>query len=120
MRLDTELSVFCQTVVVAISTCELFSLIFVSLQRVRLIAAAKNIPTEEINIHLKVKPDWFVPKINPYGKVPVIEHEGKLIRESLIAFGKYLLVIRDAQDEHWPWVYAIEICIVVFCWICLV
>ena len=75
-----------------ISTCELF--FFVSLQRVRLIVAAKNIPTEEINIHLKVKPDWFVQKINPYGKVPVIEHEGKLIRESLIAFGKYLLVIR--------------------------
>jgi len=67
--------------------------IIVSLQRVRLIVAAKNIPTEEINIHLKVKPDWFVPKINPYGKVPVVEHEGKLIRESLIAFGRYLLEI---------------------------
>ena len=61
-----------------------------SLQRVRLIVAAKNIPAEEINVHLQVKPEWFLEKINPYGKVPVVEHEGKVIRESLIAFGKYL------------------------------
>jgi hypothetical protein len=25
------------------------------------------IPFEEINVHLKVKPDWYVEKINPYG-----------------------------------------------------
>jgi len=55
-------------------------------QRVRLIVAAKNIPAEEINIHLQVKPEWFLEKINPYGKVPVVEHEGKVIRESLVAF----------------------------------
>ena len=108
MRLDTELSVCMvmpgvQFLLPDCGGCYLnMWIIFVSLQRVRLIAAAKNIPTEEINIHLKVKPDWFVSEINPYGKVPVIEHEGKLIRESLIAFGKYLLVIRDAQDQHWP------------------
>ena len=59
----------------------------------RLIAAAKNIRTEEINIHLKVKPEWYLAKINPYGQVPTIEHEGKLIRESAIAFGEYLLAI---------------------------
>ena len=59
------------------------------LQRVRLLVAAKNIPNEEINIHLKQKPDWFLDKINPFGLVPVIEHEGHLIRESLIAFGKH-------------------------------
>lgn len=57
-------------------------------QRVRLILAAKNIPSEEVNIHLKVKPEWFLSRINPYGQVPVLEHEGKLIRESLIAFGE--------------------------------
>ena len=58
------------------------------MQRIRLIAAAKNIPTQEINIHLKVKPDWFIPKITPFGQVPVIEHEGKLLRESAVGFGK--------------------------------
>ena len=60
------------------------------LQRVRLILAAKKIPNEEINIHLKQRPTWFYPDINPYGLVPVIEHNGHLIRESRIAFGKYI------------------------------
>ena len=60
------------------------------MQRVRLIAAAKKIRTEEINIHLKVKPEWYLEKINAVGKVPVIEHEGRVIRESLIAFGESL------------------------------
>ena len=93
-------------------------MIVISLQRVRLIVAAKNIPAEEINVHLKVKPDWFVPKINPYGKVPVIEHEGKLIRESLIAFGKYLLVVRSRNQGStlaFGLLYAIEICTEIFC-----
>jgi glutathione S-transferase len=55
-------------------------------QRVRLIAAAKSIPNEEVNIHLKLKPEWFPSQINPHGQVPVIEHNGHLIRESRIAF----------------------------------
>ena len=59
------------------------------LQRTRLIAYTKGVPFEEINVHLKVKPDWYVEKINPYGKVPVIEHEGHIIRESLINFGRF-------------------------------
>ena len=54
----------------------------------RLIAAAKKIPTQEVDIHLSVKPDWYLEKINPVGKVPTIEHNGHLIRESLIAFGE--------------------------------
>ena len=54
----------------------------------RLIAAAKKVKTQEVNIHLKVKPDWYLEKINPEGKVPTIEHNGHLIRESLIAFGE--------------------------------
>lgn len=62
---------------------------FLSLtQRTRLAAYAKGVPFEEINIHLKVKPDWYLEKINPQGKVPTIEHEGHIIRESLINFGK--------------------------------
>ncbi len=55
-----------------------------------MIAYSKDVPFEEINIHLKVKPDWFVEKINPYGKVPIVEHEGHIIRESLIDFGKQM------------------------------
>jgi glutathione S-transferase len=55
-------------------------------QRVRLIVAAKNIPHEEVNIHLKQKPEWFLSQINPHGLVPVIDHNGHLIRESRIAF----------------------------------
>ena len=60
-----------------------------TLQRVRLLVAAKKIPNEEVNIHLKEKPEWFVSQINPHGLVPVIEHNGHLIRESRIAFGVY-------------------------------
>ena len=56
----------------------------------RLILAAKQIPHEVVEVHLKQKPTWFVEEINPSGKaVPVIEHEGHLIRESLVAFGKF-------------------------------
>ena len=68
---------------VAINTC-----ILSLTQRTRLVAYAKGVSFEEINVHLKVKPDWFVEKINPLGKVPVIEHEGHIIRESLINFGE--------------------------------
>ncbi len=67
-----------------------------SFQRVRLLAAHKGIKTEEINIHLKVKPDWYLAKVNPVGKVPTIEHNGHYIPESLIAFGEctlYLILV---------------------------
>lgn len=59
------------------------------LQRVRLIVAALDVPVEYIDVHLKDKPVWYIPKINPYGQVPVVEHEGRLIRESLIGFGEF-------------------------------
>ena len=51
--------------------------------------ADKGIKSEDINIHLKVKPDWYLEKVNPVGKVPTIEHNGHYIPESLIAFGKH-------------------------------
>lgn len=38
---------------------------------------------------LKEKPEWFLKEINPFGLVPVIEHNGHIIRESSISFGKY-------------------------------
>lgn len=61
------------------------------LQRVRLIIADLGIPVEYIDVHLKDKPVWYIPKINPLGQVPVLEHEGRLVRESLIAFGEFNL-----------------------------
>ena len=61
-------------------------------QRIKLIAAAKQIPHDVVEIHLRQKPTWFVEEINPTtGQVPVIEHGGHLIRESPIAFGKFSL-----------------------------
>lgn len=75
------------------------------MQRVRLIVAAKKIPNEEINIHLKQKPEWFLSKINPFGLVPVIEHEGHLIRESAIAFGMFPFIVLCAfilLCYRWP------------------
>ena len=68
------------------------------LQRVRLLVAEKGIKSEEINIHLKVKPDWYLEKINPVGKVPTIQHNGNNIPESLIAFG--MLFILRASGKY--------------------
>ena len=57
-----------------------------------LCAHAKGVSIDIININLRDKPDWFVEKINPHGKVPVIEHDGNIIRESLIAFGQLIVI----------------------------
>jgi glutathione S-transferase len=59
-----------------------------------LCAHAKGVSVDVINVNLNSKemPDWFVEKINPHGKVPVIEHEGNIIRESLIAFGLSVII----------------------------
>ena len=37
---------------------------------------------------MKEKPQWYLNEINPYGLVPTIEHNGHIIRESLVVFGK--------------------------------
>lgn len=65
-------------------------------QRVRLIIADLDIPVDYIDVHLKDKPVWYIPKINPHGKVPVVEHEGRLIRESIVGFGEF----RHVEVEH--------------------
>jgi glutathione S-transferase len=44
----------------------------------------KQIPFEVININLAQKPEWYLEKKNPLGKVPTIEHDGKLVYESLV------------------------------------
>lgn len=61
--------------------------------RVRLVLAAKKIPHEVINVHLKSKPDWFL-AMTPEGKVPLLEQDEKLLWESLI--------ISDYLDEVYP------------------
>ncbi|CAI2349713.1 unnamed protein product [Caenorhabditis sp. 36 PRJEB53466] len=43
-------------------------------QRALIYAAAKNIPTEVINIHLKEKPEWYFSK-HYKGQVPALEHD---------------------------------------------
>ena len=54
----------------------------------------KNIPFEVVEIDLKNKPDWFL-KLSPYGKVPVLEHGGKVFYESSV-INEYL---EDAFPE---------------------
>lgn len=62
-------------------------------QRTRLVLAHKKIPFETINVDLKNKPDWFLEK-NPLGKVPMLEHDGKVVYESLIC--------NDYLDDIYP------------------
>ncbi|GAB1601912.1 glutathione S-transferase omega-1-like [Argonauta hians] len=66
------------------STLRLYSMRFCPFaERTRLVLEHKKIPYETVNINLKFKPDWFLKK-NPFGRVPVIEHDSKIIYESLI------------------------------------
>lgn len=53
----------------------------------------KSIPFEVTEIDLKNKPDWFL-KISPYGKVPVLQHDGEVLYESA--------VINEYLDEVFP------------------
>ena len=43
----------------------------------------KNIPFQVTEIDLKNKPDWFL-EVSPYGKVPVLDHDGELVYESAV------------------------------------
>ncbi|XP_033122026.1 glutathione S-transferase omega-1-like isoform X2 [Anneissia japonica] len=52
-------------------------------QRARLVAEAKGLDYEVINCNLKNKPEWLLEK-NPNGQVPALEHDGKVLYESLI------------------------------------
>uniref|UniRef100_A0A914VJ92 Glutathione-dependent dehydroascorbate reductase n=1 Tax=Plectus sambesii TaxID=2011161 RepID=A0A914VJ92_9BILA len=53
----------------------------------------KKLPVEVIDVNLMEKPDWFVQR-NPLGKVPMIEHDGKVVYESLI--------VNEYLDELFP------------------
>jgi len=54
-------------------------------ERVMLTLSLKKIPHEVVNINLKNKPEWFTSEVSPLGKVPVLEKNGKFVRESMIA-----------------------------------
>ncbi|XP_066289269.1 glutathione S-transferase omega-1-like [Branchiostoma lanceolatum] len=51
--------------------------------RTRLVLAAKGIDYETVNVCLKDKPEWFF-AINPLAKVPTLQHDGKVVYESLV------------------------------------
>jgi len=53
-------------------------------QRALLGLQLKQVPFEVVNIDLQKKPEWYVEKKNPLGKVPTIDHDGKVIYESLV------------------------------------
>jgi len=44
----------------------------------------KGVPFEVVNINLNQKPEWYLEKKNPLGKVPTIDHDGKIVYESLV------------------------------------
>ncbi|CAH1269365.1 GSTO2 [Branchiostoma lanceolatum] len=51
--------------------------------RTRLVLAAKGIDYETVNVCLKDRPEWFF-AINPLAKVPTLQHDGKVVYESLV------------------------------------
>ncbi|XP_072168749.1 glutathione S-transferase omega-1-like [Diadema setosum] len=67
--------------------------------RARLVLAAKNIDYELVNISLSKKPEWYKTK-NPMGATPCLEHDEKLVRDSVIVC-EYL---NDAYPGNnlWP------------------
>ncbi|MFH4974657.1 hypothetical protein AB6A40_001366 [Gnathostoma spinigerum] len=52
-------------------------------ERVLMYMLRKGIKAEVVNINLIEKPEWFYKK-NPLGKVPTLEHGGKIITESKV------------------------------------
>lgn len=53
-------------------------------QRGLLGLSLKHVPFEVVNINTTQKPEWYLEKKNPLGKVPTIEHDGKIVYESLV------------------------------------
>uniref|UniRef100_A0A1E1XCP1 Putative glutathione s-transferase n=1 Tax=Amblyomma aureolatum TaxID=187763 RepID=A0A1E1XCP1_9ACAR len=70
-----------------------------------LVLHAKNIEHEVVNINLKDKPEWHF-KLNPAGKVPILQQDDKLVCESLIvaeylddAYGSAKLLPNDPYQK---------------------
>ncbi|NQU59208.1 MAG: glutathione S-transferase family protein [Rhodospirillales bacterium] len=62
-------------------------------QRTRMVLQEKGLEFEVVEIDLKDKPDWFA-AVSPYGKVPVLRHDGRTIYESA--------VINEYLEEVFP------------------
>lgn len=61
--------------------------------RSRLVLMHKGVDFSLTEIDLKNKPSWF-PEVSPYGKVPAIRHDGRIVYESAI--------INEYLDEVFP------------------
>ncbi len=61
--------------------------------RTRLVLMHKGVDFSLTEIDLSNKPDWFA-EVSPYGKVPSIRHEGRIVYESAI--------INEYIDEVFP------------------
>jgi len=64
-------------------------------QRTRMALMEKGIDFKLTEISLDAKPDWFI-EISPYGKVPVIRHDGHVLYESAV-INEYL---EEVFPEH--------------------
>ena len=62
-------------------------------QRAKVGLAHKRVPFEETHIDPTAKPAWFL-EMNPHGKLPVIVHDGRLVRESAVVL-EYLEEVFD-------------------------
>ena len=63
-------------------------------QRSRIALMEKGIDFIFTEVDLRNKPDWFL-EISPYGKVPVLKHDDKIIYESAV-INEYL---EDCYEE---------------------
>jgi len=64
-------------------------------QRTRLVLDFLNIPHEVVNVNLKSKPDWFLAR-NPFGLVPVLEQNDKVVYESAVC-DEYLIDVHGSK-----------------------
>jgi len=64
-------------------------------QRTRLVLDYLKIPHETVNINLKDKPDWFLAR-NPFGLVPVLEQNDKIVYESAVC-DEYLMDVYGSK-----------------------
>jgi glutathione S-transferase len=62
-------------------------------QRSRIALAEKGVDFLFTEVNLRNKPDWFL-AVSPYGKVPVLKHDGRVIYESAI--------INEYLEEVYP------------------
>ncbi|XP_065574377.1 pyrimidodiazepine synthase-like [Artemia franciscana] len=67
-------------------------------QRIRLLLSAKNIPHDIVYVNPSSIPEWYVQK-NVTGKLPGIEHNGKMIIESAIIC-EYLEEVYSTKMMH--------------------